>query len=221
MSHIVLQAEVRDQLHKGPTRRLRRLQNKVPAVIYGGNKDTNHIQLDHNKLAKALESEAIFSSLLTVEVNGKKESVILKDLQRHPFKAIVLHVDFQRVSSKDVLTKQIPLHFINEEKAPGVIDGGTVTHNLNQIEIKCQAKYLPEFIEVDLSSLGLDQVMHVSDIKLPKNVHLAQEHDLDKPVAAIHLSKIEAEEIVEENQVNETQEESIIEKNEINSEATE
>ena len=134
MSHIILEAEARDQLHKGASRRLRRLEGKVPAVIYGGNKNTDHIQIDHNKLTKALESEAIFSSLLTLEVDGKKESVVLKDLQRHPYKAMVLHVDFQRVSSKDVLIKQIPLHFINEDKSPGVLSGGTISHNLNQIE---------------------------------------------------------------------------------------
>jgi large subunit ribosomal protein L25 len=195
MSHIVLEAEARNQLHKGASRRLRRLDGKVPAVLYGGSKGTHHIQLDKNKLNKALESEAIFSSLLTLTIDGKKESVILKDLQRHPYKAMILHVDFQRISGKDVLVKEIPLHFINEDKAPGVADGGIVTHTMNQVEIRCQAKDLPEFIEVDLANLALNDVLHLSDIKLPKSVKLAHEVDPehDNPVVSIHMPRVEAE----------------------------
>ncbi len=195
MSHIVLEAEARTQLHKGASRRLRRLDGKVPAVLYGGSKGTHHIQLDKNKLNKALESEAIFSSLLTLTVDGKKESVILKDLQRHPYKAMILHADFQRISAKDVLVKEIPLHFINEDKAPGVADGGIVTHTMSQIEIRCQAKDLPEYIEVDLGNMALNDVLHLSDINLPKNVKLAHEVDPehDNPVVSIHMPRVEAE----------------------------
>jgi large subunit ribosomal protein L25 len=195
MSHIVLEAEERNQLHKAASRRLRRINEKVPAVLYGGSKGNLHIQLDQNKLNKALESEAVFSSLITLKINGKNESVILKDLQRHPYKAVILHADFQRISAKDVLVKEIPLHFINEDQAPGVLDGGIVTHTLNQIEIKCQAKDLPEYIEVDLAKMTLNDVLHLSDIKLPKNVKLAHEVDSehDNPVVSIHMPRVEAE----------------------------
>ncbi len=182
MSDITLEAEARALIGKGASRRLRRLDDKVPAVIYGGEKAPEAIQFMHRHVLKALESESIYSSVFEIKVNGKKERVILKDLQRHPYKAVILHMDLQRVSSKDVLVKMIPLHFVGEENAPGVKMGGVVSHVMNQVEVRCEARYLPEFIEVDLSSCELNQVIHLSNLTLPKHVELVAdisdtEHD--------------------------------------------
>lgn len=192
MSDILLEAESRLDIGKGASRRLRRLENKVPGVIYGGDKKPHSIHLHHNKVIKALESEAIYSSIFDLKLDGKVERVILKDLQRHPYKPIVLHMDLQRVSATDVLVRMIPLHFTHEEESKGVKDGGMVNHSMMQVEVRCQAKHLPEFIEVDLTDLGLDEVLHLSHLKLPKGVKLTADvadgsHDL--PVVSIHRNK--------------------------------
>ena len=195
MSIIMLEAEIRTDKGKGASRRLRRLENKVPAVIYGGDKEPQSIHLLHNKVVKALETESIYSSVFDLSVNGKIEHVILKDLQRHPYKPIILHMDLQRVTAKDVLVKMVPLHFINDNASQGVKDGGMVNHTMMQVEIRCQAQYLPEFIPVDLSKMGLNDVLHLSDLKLPKGVHLALDPTVgghDHPVVSIHLHKVTA-----------------------------
>ena len=193
MSTIVLEAEVRADKGKGASRRLRRLENKVPGILYGGDKEPQPIHLLHNKVLKALETESIYSSVFDMKVNGKVEHVILKDLQRHPYKPVILHMDFQRVSAKDVLIKMVPLHFINEEVAPGVKDdGGMVNHTMSQVEIRCEARYLPEFIEVDLSTMAINDVLHLSNLKLPKGVHLAIDPTAgghDHPVVSIHVNR--------------------------------
>lgn len=197
MSTIMLEAQTREDMGKGASRRLRRLENKVPAVIYGGGKEPKAILLSHNKVVKALEEESIYSSVFDMTVDGKVEHVILKDLQRHPYKPVIMHMDLQRVSAKDILIKMVPLHFTNEEKSSGVKAGGLVSHTMSQVEVRCQAKYLPEFIEVDLSSMKIDDVLHLSDLKLPKNVHLALDPttgDHDHPVVSIHLSKLDLSE---------------------------
>ena len=197
MSSIMLEAETRADKGKGASRRLRRLENKVPAVLYGGGKEPQAIHLLHNKVVKALELESIYSSIFDLSVNGKVEHVILKDLQRHPYKPVIMHMDLQRVSPKDVLVKMIPLHFVNEKVAPGVVDGGLVSHTMSQVEVRCQAKYLPEFIEVDLASMNMNDVLHLSDLKLPKNVKLAIDPtvgDHDHPVVSIHVSKVDISE---------------------------
>lgn len=201
MSIIILEAEARNDVGRGASRRLRRLENKIPAIIYGGAKEVENINLAQNKIFKALENEAIFSSIITVNVAGKKEQVILKDMQRHPYKPIILHMDFQRVSDKDVLIRHVPLHFTHEESAPGIKAGGIISHNLTQVEIRCQAKNLPEFIEVDMSSVDLNDVIHLADVKLPKNTELTVDvtdghHNL--PVVSIHLPKVVVEEEPEE-----------------------
>lgn len=192
MSNITLEAQTREVKGKGASRRLRRLENKVPAILYGSGKNPLPIDLLHNKVVKALESEAIYSSVFSLLLDGKVEQVILKDLQRHPYKPIILHMDFQRVSAQDILVKMIPLHFINEELSAGYKAGGVVNHTMTQVEVRCQAKYLPEFIEVDLSGMALDDVLHLSQIKLPKNVHFAVDPttgDHDHPVVGIHESR--------------------------------
>ncbi len=210
MSTILLEAETRTDMGKGASRRLRRLENKVPAVIYGGEKAPQSILFLHNKVIKALETESIYSSVFNISVNGKVEHVILKDLQRHPYKPLIMHMDLQRVSMKDVLVKMVPLHFINEKDAPGVKDGGVVSHTMSQVEVRCQAKFLPEFIAVDMAKMNMNDVLHLSDLDLPKNVHLALDPttgDHDHPVVSIHVSKVDlseeateeaAEEIIEE-----------------------
>lgn len=203
MSTIMLEAETRVDFGKGSSRRLRRLENKVPGVIYGGEKPAQSIHFYHHKLIKALETESIYSSVIDLKLDGKVERVILKDLQRHPYKPIVLHMDLQRVSAKDVLVKMIPLHFVNEAEAKGVKAGGLVSHTMNQVEVKCQVKDLPEFIEVDMKDMDLNDVLHLSDIKLPKGVKLAidpTEGDHDHPVVSIHLSKVSEEAAAQEVQ---------------------
>jgi len=193
MSNITLEAETRVDQGKGASRRLRRLENKIPAILYGSDKKPLSIHLSHHKVVKALESEAIYSSVFNLHVDGKVEHVILKDLQRHPYKPVIMHMDFQRVAAQDVLVRMVPLHFINEELSEGYKMGGVVNHTMMQIEIRCQAKYLPEFIEVDLIDMHLDDVLHVSQLKLPKNVHFAVDPATgghDHPVVGIHESRV-------------------------------
>jgi large subunit ribosomal protein L25 len=202
-SSVVLEAEVRTDLGRGASRRLRRLENKIPAVIYGGGQKAIALHLMQNKVNKVLESESIYSSVFNIKVDGKNEHVILKDLQRHPYKAMILHMDFQRVSDQDVLVKMIPLHFIHEHQAAGVKEGGIVNHAMTQVEVRCKAKDLPEFVEVDLLNLALNEVLHLSDIQLPKGVELAldlKQGDHDHPVVSIHTPRVEA---VEEPEVDE------------------
>lgn len=192
MSTILLEAATRTDMGKGASRRLRRLENKVPAVIYGGDKKPMSIHFAHNKVVKALESESIYSSIFDITVDGTVEHVILKALQRHPYKPLVMHMDLQRVSNKDVLVKLVPLHFINESQAAGVKAGGIINHAMTQVEIRCQAKDLPEFIAVDMTDVNLNDIVHLSHLKMPQGVHLTTDvtdgsHDL--PVVSIHASK--------------------------------
>jgi large subunit ribosomal protein L25 len=197
MSTITLEARSRTIQGKGASRRLRRLEQIVPAIVYGSDKEPQLLSLPHHKVIKALENEAIYSSVFQLQVDGKSQKVILKDLQRHPYKQLILHMDFQRVSAKDVLTKMIPLHFINDEESPGFKQGGVVNHTMTQVEVRCQAQYLPEYIEVDLIDLGLDESLHLSDLKLPKHVELTvdlSDSSHDHPIAGIHISRAALEE---------------------------
>lgn len=192
MSTILLEAESRTDMGKGASRRLRRLENKVPAVIYGGDKKPKSIHFLHNKVVKALETESIYSSVFDISVDGKTEHVILKALQRHPYKPLVMHMDLQRVSAKDILIKLVPLHFVNEQQSVGIKAGGMINHTMTQIEIRCQAKDLPEFIEVDMTKVGMNDVVHLSNLKLPKGVHLTvnvEDGSHDSPVVSIHAPK--------------------------------
>ncbi|MDX1818802.1 MAG: 50S ribosomal protein L25/general stress protein Ctc [Marinobacter sp.] len=186
----VIEAFPRDDQGKGASRRLRREERKIPAIIYGGDKDATPVAIWHNELKKALENEAFFSHILTVDIQGKKESVILKDLQRHPYKPILTHADFQRVDKDHEIHVNVPLHFINEETAPAIkLQGGVANHQINEVEVICLPQNLPEFIEVDMTEVDMDQVVHLSDLKLPKGVKIAalqQGEDHDLPVVAIH-----------------------------------
>jgi len=193
MSNILLEAESRTDMGKGASRRLRRLENKVPAVIYGGDKKPASIHFLHNKVVKALETESIYSSVFDISIDGKTEHVILKALQRHPYKPIVMHMDLQRVSAKDILVKLVPLHFTNEQQSAGIKAGGMINHTMTQVEVRCQAKDLPEFIEVDMTKVGMDDVVHLSHLKLPKGVKLTvdvTDGSHDAPVVSIHASKV-------------------------------
>jgi large subunit ribosomal protein L25 len=195
MSTVLLEAETRTDMGKGASRRLRRLENKVLAVVYGGTKKPLSIHFPHHKVIKALETESIYSSVFDITVDGKVEHVILKALQRHPYKPIIMHMDLQRVSKTDVLVKLVPIHFIDEDKSPGVKEGGIINHVMTQIEIRCQAKDLPEFIAVDMAELQLNEVIHLSQLKLPKGVQLTADvtdGSHDAPVVSIHMPRVAA-----------------------------
>lgn len=191
-----LSAELRKDVGKGASRRLRREQNLVPAIIYGGKKDPELLVIPANKVKKAIENEAFFSHILTIDVAGDKQTAVIKDMQRHPARGDVLHMDFLRVSASEVITMHVPLHFINEDKAPGVKSGGVIGHTITDLEIKCKASALPEYIEVDLSNLELDGSIHLSEIKLPAGVELAHEIDdeHDQSVVSIHVPRAVVEE---------------------------
>ena len=149
-----------------------RREGGVPAIIYGAGKEPQQITLSHNAVVKHLEHEAVYSHILEVVVDGKKEKAVLKGLQRHPSKPRVLHMDFQRVSAKDKLRVHVPLHFVNAENAVGVKKGGVVTHSQVDVEVVCLPKSLPEFIEIDLLALDMGESIHLSEIKLPKGVEI-------------------------------------------------
>jgi large subunit ribosomal protein L25 len=184
-------AETRQDMGKGASRRLRRLES-VPGIIYGGGEPAQALTLNHRELKKALENEAFHSHILTLAINGKKQKAVLKDLQVHPFKPRVLHMDFLRITGKEKIHMQIPLHFKGDDIAPGVKDdNGVVSHLISSVEVVCLPDNLPEFIEVDLSHLKLDEIFHLSDLKLPKGVELtALAHGNDQPVASIHIPRI-------------------------------
>jgi large subunit ribosomal protein L25 len=188
----VLQAEPRDVSGKGASRRLRRA-GKVPAILYGGVQAPEMLSLSHNELLKDLENEAFYSHILNVTVGSRTQRAILKDLQRHPFKPGILHVDLQRVSADEKIRVHVPLHFINQETAQGVKQqGGTISHHLIDVEVVCLPKDLPEFIDVDLVGLGLGESIHLSELKLPAGVEIPQiahGSEYDVTVVSIHGRK--------------------------------
>ncbi|MCD8521085.1 MAG: 50S ribosomal protein L25/general stress protein Ctc [Saccharospirillaceae bacterium] len=182
MSEFNLSAELREDAGKGASRRLRR-ENAVPAIVYGGKAGGNDrkpqaIVLKANELNKLLENEAFYSSVITLNIGDKAEQVVLKDLQRHPSKALIWHADFLRVSKTSKIKAHVPLHFINEDSCVGVkTGGGKIAHQLTSLDIICNAGDLPEFIEVDLANVEVGTVIHLSDLKLPKGVEsLALSH---------------------------------------------
>ena len=187
-------AELRQGKGKGDARRLRR-QGKVPAVIYGAGEPVSLV-LNHNMVLRNLENEAVYSHILTVKVGGKEEQAILKGLQRHPSKPMVMHMDFQRVSATDKIKVHVPLHFINEGTSIGVKKGGLVNHNLVDVEVSCFPGSLPEFIEVDLAQVDLGQSVHLSELKTPEGVEIVAllhgpEHDI--PVVVIQSNRSSSE----------------------------
>ena len=175
-------AESRKDEGKGASRRLRRT-DKVPAIVYGSSEPPASIQLEHNTVWLASQHEWFYSSILDLKLDGKTQKVLLRDLQRHPFKAQLMHIDFQRVDENKAIRIRVPLHFLNQEKSPaGKMAGVLISHAITDVEISCLPKDLPEFIEVDLAALALGDIVHMSDLKLPAGVEipelrLGKEHD--------------------------------------------
>ncbi|MDH3747327.1 MAG: 50S ribosomal protein L25/general stress protein Ctc [Gammaproteobacteria bacterium] len=200
-----LVAEHREDQGKGASRRLRR-EGKVPAIIYGAGRPPRSLAFDQNKVLKQLESESFYSSVLNVKVGDKSQAAIVKDLQRHPSKRMIMHIDLQRIVADQVIKMNVPLHFLNEDIAPGVREGGgKVSHLMTDVEIVCLPKNLPEYLDVDVAELELDAILSLSDIKLPEGVEipqLQQGPEQDRPIVSIHIIKEvvieEEEEIVEE-----------------------
>ncbi len=196
-TEFTLNATARDTAGKGASRRLRRLANQVPAIVYGGKKNPENISLIHDDLVHALENEAFYSHIISLNVDGSSQDVILKDLQRHPAKPIILHADFMRVSKKQALTVRVPLHFINEEACVGVkMGGGSIAHSMTELEVSCLPADLPEYLEVDMIDVEVGQVVHISDIKLPEgvtSVALSHGEDHDLSVATVNAPKGGAE----------------------------
>lgn len=197
-------AETRDDLGKGASRRLRR-SGRVPAIIYGAGEEPQNISLDHNKMMHNFENEAFFSHIITVNLKGKKQKAILRDLQRHPAKPVILHVDFQRVSDDQAISVHVPLHFIGEDICPGVKqEGGSISHNVIEVEISCLPKDIPEYIEVDVSALSIGDSVHLTELKVPAGVTIAaltHGEGHDQQVLNVHATKVAVEEepVVEED----------------------
>jgi len=184
-------AELRTKTGKGDARRTRR-QGKIPAILYGGGATPVQLNLIHHRVVKALENDAVYSHILTLKYDGKEEKAILKAVERHPSRPVIMHLDFQRVSETDKLHVHVPLHFVNQETSVGVKKGGVVNHAMVEVEVVCLPKDLPEFIEVDMALVGVGELVHLSDLKLPAGVELVDlihgaEHDL--PVASIHAAR--------------------------------
>ena len=181
----------RTQQGTGASRRLRG-SGRVPGVIYGASQAATPIELDHNALLRHLKLEAFHASILDMAVDGARERVLLRDFQMHPWKPQVLHVDFQRIDPTKKIHMYVPLHFMNEEISPGVkTGGGVVTHAMNEIEIQCLPDQLPEYVEVDLKDVQLNDIIHVNDLKLPEGVEPTTKLKADNPpVASVHVPRV-------------------------------
>ena len=202
MSTFKIDAELRDDLGKGASRRLRR-ENKVPCIIYGGERDPRSISIEHHKVLRFIEEESFFTSILELKAKGgQRQSVILRDMQRHPAKPIIMHMDFQRINDDEEITMNIPLHFLNEEECEAAKTSGIiVSHQLTDVEIACLPADLPEFIEIDLVDFNEGDVVRLSNINLPKGVTLTafthgdvEEHDV------VVVSTTHVQEIVDEDE---------------------
>ncbi len=207
----VVNAVVRSDKGKGSSRRLRRLADKIPAILYGGKGDPVSLTLIRKDLEKSLENEAFYTQIITVEFDGKSEQAILKDLQRHPAKETVMHADFLRIVADVKLHVRIPLHFLNEDTCVGVkTEGGIVSHSMTELEVMCLPKDLPEYLEVDLLEVELGQNIHISDITLPEgveSVELSHGEDHDQTVASVIAPRGGSEEEVDEGEATEETEE--------------
>ncbi len=191
-------ADYRQDQGKGASRRLR-LDGKVPAVIYGAGRPPRALVFDHNKVVQQLGNESFYSSILNIKVGEKSQAAILKDVQRHPSKRQIMHLDLQRIVEDEKIKMNVPIHYVGEDVALGVREGGgTVTKMTNDVEVTCLPRDLPEFLEVDISELELDEMLYLSDIKVPEGVEIggiAQGEEQAQPIVSIHIIK---EEIIEE-----------------------
>lgn len=190
-------AQARAEQGSGASRRLRNA-GRVPAIVYGAGKDAQAVTLDHNSIFHALRVEAFHASVLSLNVDGQVEKVLLRDVQHHPFRQLILHVDFQRVDPNAKLHIKVPLHFINADLAPGVkLGGGIISHVANEVDVSCLPADLPEFIEVDLANLGAGQSIHMADLKVPNGVELVALHRGDNQTVANCSGKAGGEEAAE------------------------
>ena len=186
---IEFKAAKREAQGSGASRRLRRAGN-VPGIIYGGNGSALPISVDHNEIYHLLQKEAFHASVLSVEVDGDKQAVVLRDTQWHAYRPLVLHMDFQRVDSAQKLHLKVPLHFINAEICPGVkLEGGIVSHVFNEVDVECLPGNLPEFIAVDLKDLAAGNSIHLSQLVLPAGVELVKHGDADPVIATVLKTK--------------------------------
>lgn len=184
-----LTAVVRTELGKGASRRLRRANERVAAIIYGGDAEPMPIAIDKPAMYKAIEDESFYSSIITIDVAGTQEKVVVRDLQRHPFKPLITHADFLRVNANEEITLTVQLHVINEDACKGVkTDGGELHVHTSDVEISCLPKDIPDYFEVDVADLGVGETVHLSDLKLPagvKSVALAQGEDHDQALVSV------------------------------------
>jgi large subunit ribosomal protein L25 len=184
-----LHAEPRQNVGKGASRRLRR-QGRLPAVLYGGGKDPEILVFEHDKILHKMDNEAFYSQILEIKIGSRTERAVLRDLQRHPFKPALLHLDLQRVTADEKVRVHVPLHFLNQETARGVKQqGGTISHLKIEIEVACLPADLPEFIEVDLAELEIGESIHLSQLKLPEGVEIVELSagaEYEVPVVSIH-----------------------------------
>ncbi|MDH3935624.1 MAG: 50S ribosomal protein L25/general stress protein Ctc [Gammaproteobacteria bacterium] len=189
-----LNAEPRTDTGKGASRRLRHA-GKVPAIMYGGGKDPESLMLSHNEVLRNLAHEAFYSHILTIKSGGTETSAILRDLQRHPSRPVILHMDLQRINAAEKLKTQSPVHVVGEDTSAAVKAGGLVSHDLTEVAIECLPKDLPEYLEIDISEMEVGDVKHLSDMKVPEGVTLSdlvRENDL--AVVSIHAKRAEVEE---------------------------
>ena len=187
--NIQLTAELRTDVGKGASRRLRRLEDKVPGIIYGEDKDPQMLTLSANEMGKAMQLEAFYSQIIDLSIDGKTEQAVVRDLQRNPANERLLHIDFMRISANRTMNVSVPLHFINEEACVGVkTEGGTLTHNMTEVEITCLPAALPEYIEVDMAEIAAGLSIHLSELIIPKGVTIAAlafGEDRDIPVVSV------------------------------------
>ena len=192
-------AELREDQGKGASRRLRH-EGKVPAIIYGAGRPPRALAFDQNRVIQQLENESFYSSILNIKVRDKSQAAILKDVQRHPSKAQIMHLDFQRIVEDEEIKMLVPIHFLGEDVAPGVKKGGgKVQHHMTEVEVVCLPRHLPEYLNLDVSEVELDEMLKLSDIPLPEGVSipaLAQDDEAaNRAVVSIHVIR---EEIIED-----------------------
>lgn len=199
MTNFVFKATQRTDLGKGASRRLRRENKYIPAIVYGGDKDAQSISLEQNEFYRQMQlDDTLYTSILKLDIDGKKEQVIIKDMQRHLYKeAIVMHVDFQRVDSKTKVNMSIPFEFINEEECKGVrLDGGMLMRLMNDVEISALPQDLPDSIQVDVANLEVGDSIMLSEIKLPEGVEIpALALDQDNAVVNVQAARTEEEDL--------------------------
>ena len=197
---INIEAQERKVKGTSNSKRLRRMDDLIPGIIYGGTKEPSLISITDKNLRKASENESFYSQVITLKVNGSNEKVVLKELQRHPYRPFFVHADFQRIREDVKLTMNIPLHFLNAETCKGVKQqGGVVSYDISELDITCLPKDLPAFIEVDLEEMELSQILHISDLKLPEGVDSVvmlqdKDGDHDMPVVRVVEPRIAADE---------------------------